>query len=61
MGNKKNYVDPIYVIKNYKNQKGIPVSPTDRLNQTFGKIDNEREKEKRKEPQDSENSHSRNQ
>ena len=59
MENKKSYYDPLYIKKGIDNKEDV--SPTNRLNKTFGNIQNEREKEKRKEPQDSENSHSRNQ
>jgi hypothetical protein len=58
MENKKSYYDPLYVRKGLKDDEHI--SPTGRLNQTFGIVNNEENKNEEK-PQDSEKSDTRNQ
>ena len=42
MENKKSYYDPLYVRKGLKDDEHI--SPTGRLNQTFGIVNNEQNK-----------------
>ena len=58
MENKKSYYDPLYVRKGLKDDEHI--SPTGRLNQTFGRIKDEQEKTKTEKHQNSEKSDTRN-
>ena len=58
MDDKKPYIQPLYIRRGFNNDE--VVSPTEKLNQTFGIVNNEQNKKEEK-PQDSEESDTRNQ
>ena len=58
MDDKKPYIQPLYIRRGFNNDE--VVSPTERLNQTFGIVNNEQNKKEEK-TQDSEESDTRNQ
>ena len=59
MDDKKPYIQPLYIRRGFNNDEDI--SPTERLNQTFGRMNNEQEKKNTEKHQNSEKSDTRNQ
>lgn len=58
MDDKKSYIQPLYIRRGFNNDEDV--SPTERLNQTFGRIKDEQEKTKTEKHQNSEKSDTRN-